>query len=108
MPGTRHEWTVLDPATLQSAVMTVRVGDRDVVRANDTVMPAFRVEMDFRGLKTTSWVTDTGEVVREESPLGLMTMREPPNARMAWPCPSRVQADLLQAAAVVPTMRADR
>ena len=70
--------TVLDPATLQTAVMTVSVGDRGVVRANDTVMPAFRVETEFRGLKTTSWVTDTGEVVREESPLGLMTIRESP------------------------------
>ena len=28
------------------------------------------------GLKTTSWITDTGEVVREESPLGLITVRE--------------------------------
>ena len=32
--------------------------------------------MEFAGLRTTSWVTDTGEVVREESPLGLMTVRE--------------------------------
>ena len=57
--------------------MSIRVGDRAVVRANDTIVPAFRVEMEFRGLQTTSWVTDTGEVVREESPLGLMTVREP-------------------------------
>ena len=39
-------------------------------------LPAFRVEMEFAGLKTSSWVTDTGEVVREESPLGLITVRE--------------------------------
>ena len=77
VPGTRHEWTVLDPATLQSAKVSIRVGDRTIVRANDTVVPAFRVDMDFRGLQTTSWVTDTGEVVREESPLGLITVREP-------------------------------
>jgi hypothetical protein len=96
---------VLDPATLQSAVMTVTVGDRGVVRANDTVIPAFRVETEFRGLKTTSWVTDTGEVVREESPLGLMTIRESPERARGLAVPGRVQADLLQAAAVVPAMR---
>jgi hypothetical protein len=105
VPGTKHTRTVLDPATLQSAVMTVSVGDRGVVRAIDTVMPAFRVETDFRGLKTTSWVTDTGEVVREESPLGLMTIRETPERARGLAVPGRVQADLLQAAAVVPTMR---
>ena len=105
VPGTKHMRTVLDPATLQSAAMTVTVGDRGVVRANDTVMPAFRVETEFRGLKTTSWVTDTGEVVREESPLGLMTVRESPERARGIAVPGRVQADLLQAAAVVPTMR---
>jgi transglutaminase-like putative cysteine protease len=68
-------------------------------------MPAFRVETEFRGLKTTSWVTDTGEVVREESPLGLMTIRETPERARVLAVPGRVQADLLQAAAVVPVMR---
>ena len=105
VPGTSLKRTVLDPATLQSAVMTVTVGDRGVVRANDTVMPAFRVETEFRGLKTTSWVTDTGEVVREESPLGLMTIRESPERARGLAVPGRVQADLLQLAAIVPTMK---
>ena len=104
VPGSKHTRTVLDPATLQSAVMTVAVGERGVVRANDTVIPAFRVETDFRGLKTTSWVTDTGEVVREESPLGLMTIRESPERARGLAVPGRVQADLLQVAAIVPTM----
>jgi transglutaminase-like putative cysteine protease len=105
VPGTKHTRTVLDPATLQSAVMSVSVGDRGVVRANDTVMPAFRVETEFRGLRTTSWVTDTGEVVREESPLGLITVRESPERARGLAVSGRVQADLLQAAAIVPTMK---
>ena len=105
VPGTTHTRTVLDPATLQSAVMTVTVGDRGVVRAMDTMIPAFRVETEFRGLKTTSWVTDTGEIVREESPLGLMTIRESPERARGLAVPDRVQADLLQTAAVVPAMR---
>jgi transglutaminase superfamily protein len=104
VPGSKHTRTVLDPATLQSAVMTVAVGERGVVRANDTVIPAFRVETEFRGLKTTSWVTDTGEVVREESPLGLMTIRESAERARGLAVPGRVQADLLQVAAIVPTM----
>jgi transglutaminase-like putative cysteine protease len=102
VPGSRHEWTVLDPATLQSAKVSIRVGDRSIVRANDTAVPAFRVDMDFRGLQTTSWVTDTGEVVREESPLGLITVREPAERAQGLAVSTRIQADLLQAAAVVP------
>jgi transglutaminase-like putative cysteine protease len=105
VPGTRHEWTVLDPATLQSSRVSIHVGARAIVRAYDTVVPAFRVEMDFRGLKTTSWVTDTGEVVREESALGLMTVRESPERARGLAVPSNIQADLLKAAAVVPITR---
>jgi transglutaminase-like putative cysteine protease len=66
------------------------------------MVPAFRVDMDFRGLQTTSWVTDTGEVVREESPLGLITVREPAERAQGLAVSTRMQADLLQAAAVVP------
>ena len=39
---------------------------RHAVRFMQRVMvPAFRVELDFAGLRTTSWITDTGEVLRE-------------------------------------------
>ena len=104
VPGSEHRWNVLDPATLQTAVMTVRIGDRSIVRAGDTSIPAFRIEADFQGLRTTSWVTDTGEIVREESPLGLMTVRESADRARGLAVSERVRGDLLRAAAVVPVM----
>ena len=104
-PGSRHRWTILDPATLRTAPVTVTVGNRSVVRSAETVVPAFRVDMEFQGLRTTSWMTDTGDVVREESPLGLMTIRETPERAQGLAVSSRVQADLLRTAAVVPVMR---
>jgi transglutaminase-like putative cysteine protease len=106
VPGARYNWTIFDPATLRNAPVVVDVGKREIVRSGLTPMPAFRVEMQFGGLRTTSWVTDTGEVVREESPLGLITVREPPEQARAMAVPRKMQVDLLQAAAVVPRMRA--
>src|SRR5438067_9357587 len=104
--GARHRWTIFDPATLRNAPVTVEVGRRELVRgAGAAPIPAFRVEMTFAGLRTTSWVTDTGEVVREESPLGLITVRESAETAQAMAVSRRIQVDLLQAAAVVPTMR---
>ena len=78
-----HRWNVFDPATLRNAPVTVRVGEREVVRSASMPIPAFRVEMEFTGLKTTAWITDTGEIVREESPLGFIVVREPPDGRDA-------------------------
>ena len=104
VPGDRHDWLVFDPATLSNAPVVLRVGQREVVRVGDTRLPAFRVDMAFAGLQTTSWVTDTGEVVREESPLGILTVRESADRATIMAVPGRVQTDLLQAAAVVPVM----
>jgi hypothetical protein len=104
VPGSHHQFTVLDPATLANAPVVVDVGRRSIVRAGDTLVPAFRVDVNYQGLQTTSWVTDTGEVMREESPLGLMTVRETPERAQGLAVSGRVQADLLKAAAIVPVM----
>jgi transglutaminase-like putative cysteine protease len=103
-PGARHQWTVFDPATLRNAPVNVEVGRRELVNVAGRPLPAFRVEMEFAGLRTSSWVTDTGEIVREESPMGLITIRETPERARAMAV-GRARTDLLQAAAVVPITR---
>ena len=103
--GSTHSWMVLDPATLHAARMTVHVGERAIVRTGEAAVPAFKLEMEFQGLRTTSWVTDTGDVVREESPLGLMTIRETAERAQRLAVPDRIQSDLLRASAIVPRMR---
>jgi transglutaminase-like putative cysteine protease len=106
VPGARYQWTIFDPATLRNAPVTVAVGRREIVHGGGvTPIPAFRVEMEFAGLSTTSWITDTGEVVREESPLGLITVRESPEQARAMAVSGRMRVDLLAASAVVPSMR---
>ena len=100
--GARHEFMVFDPATLSNVPAVLTVGSREVIRVGRRPTPAFRVEMELAGMQTTSWVTDTGEVIREDSPLGLMTIRESAERAIAKAVPGRVQRDLLEAAAVVP------
>jgi transglutaminase-like putative cysteine protease len=102
VPGATHEWSVFDPATLRNAPVTLKVGRRETTLAGDGRVPAFRVDMSFGGLRTTSWITDTGEVVREESPLGLITVRESEATAQRLAVSSRIQADLLDTSAVVP------
>lgn len=101
-PGARHNLTLFDPATLRNAPVIVSVHKREVVRIGATPVPAFRVETEFSGLRTTAWITDTGEIVKEESPIGMITIKEPPETARASAVPWRVRADLLEAAAVVP------
>lgn len=104
-PGARHEWMVFDPATRRNAPVILEVGRRETVRAGTTSIPAFRTQMTFGGVQTTSWITDTGEVVREESPMGLITVRETAASAQRLAVPSYIQTDLLRTSAVVPVTR---
>jgi len=102
--GAHYTWTVFDPATLRNVPVSVDVGKREIVFTDTTKpIPAFKVQMEFGGLKTTSWMTDTGDTIREESPLGLVTVLETPQMAQAMAVPGRVRSDLLRAAAIVPT-----
>ena len=104
-PGRRLDVTVFDPATLRNAPMSVLVKGREVVQAGGRPMPAFRVETSFGGVSATSWITDLGEVVKEESAMGLVVVKETRERATSQSVPGSVQTDMLQAAAVVPTTR---
>jgi transglutaminase-like putative cysteine protease len=103
--GTTRQWNVFDPATLKNAPVTLVIGEREVVTTgNRRPIPAFRVDMSFSGVTTTAWITDTGEIVREESAMGLITVVEPQEQATALAVNNRMQEDMLQAAAIVPRM----
>jgi hypothetical protein len=101
--GKHIEATVFDPATLRNEKMVIDVQAREVVRAADRPVPAFKVLTRFAGITSTSWITETGEVVREESPLGMLVVKETRERATALAVPGDVQNDMLEAAAVVPS-----
>ena len=101
--GETLEVSVFDPTTLRNAAMSIEVQAREIVRAAGRSVPAFRVQTRFAGVTTRSWITDVGEVVREESPTGLLVVRETPERAQALAVSSEIQADLLEAAALVPS-----
>ena len=103
--GRKHRWTVFDPATMKNSPVEIAVGAREVVTAGGRrPIPAFKVSMQFAGVGTTAWITDTGEIVREESPMGLISVLETQEQATALAVSSRMQADMLETAAIVPTM----
>lgn len=107
--GTKKQWIVFDPATMKNAPVLIDIGPREVVSTGGSrrprPVPAFKVQMTFSGLTTTSWITDTGESVREESPMGLISVLETQDEATAVAVSDRMQQDMLQAAAIVPSFR---
>ncbi len=103
--GAHYTWTIFDPATLGNSPISVDVGARELVTVNRRRLPAFRVDADYAGLKTTSWITDTGEIVLEKSPMGFQTVLETQAEAQMMAVPFNVRNDLLSASAIVPTGR---
>ncbi len=104
-PGTTRQWAVFDPATMTNAPVNIAIGAREVVTAGTRrPIPAFKIDMSFSGITTTAWITDTGEIVREESPMGLITILETQEQAMTLTVSDRMQEDMLENAAIVPRM----
>ena len=104
-PGARYTWTIFDPATLGNSSIVIDVGAREMVAVSRRRLPAFRVDANYAGLKTTSWITDTGEVVLEKSPMGFQTVRETRAEAQLMAVPFNIRNDLLSASAIVPSGR---
>jgi len=104
VPGAKHQWTVFDPATLRNSKSERRSRQARGSCAAPAPRPfrrsAWRWSLPACAPRRGS--PDTGEVVREESPLGLITVREFGGQRAAMACSRRMQVDLLSAAAVEP------
>src|SRR4029079_260100 len=102
-PGARYTWTIFDPATLGNSSIVIDVGAREMVAVSRRRLPAFRVDANYAGLKTTSWITDTGEVVLDKSPMGFQTVRETRAEAQLMAVPFNIRNDLLSASAIVPS-----
>lgn len=74
--GKKASYTVFDPSTMSMTPVEILVeGIEDVVLRGKTV-GCYRVKTTFRGITLRSWIDDEGGTIKEESPLGLMLVRE--------------------------------
>jgi hypothetical protein len=103
-PGQKMTVTVFDPASMKNAPMTIEVQGRDVVWKSGRPIPTFRMQTTFSGVTSQSWVTDVGEVVREESPTGFIVVEETRERAVARAVSGDVQGSLLEAVAIRPTL----
>lgn len=100
--GARHQIQIFDPATLTNGMATLEIGRREVVRIMDKPVPAFKLEMTYSGISATSWITEVGDVIKEETAMGMVVVREDRDRATAMAMSSAVKADMVEAAAIQP------
>jgi transglutaminase superfamily protein len=103
--GKKFRYTLFDPVSGQPAPVDLEVGPLERSGLPAGVDAAFRVTEDFRGSRFQLWVEPSGQVVKEEGPLGLVLVRER-GARAAMSGLDRSAGLDLVAAAAIPVARA--
>ncbi|MEK6581429.1 MAG: transglutaminase domain-containing protein [Nitrospirota bacterium] len=74
--GKKFTMAIIDPATLTQENMFIEVTGKGPITAMGIKQDAFKVKGEFKGTEFFMWLTEKGEVLREESPMGFTLIKE--------------------------------
>lgn len=77
-PGRRYRFPLFNPATMSTEDAFVSVEAKETIKVGDADLTVYRLKESFQGMEATSWVTQEGETIKEESPLGYALLKETP------------------------------
>lgn len=77
--GKRYNLKVFNPFSLELESLTIDVTGREKTVHNNQEVDAYVVKSDYRGLEQTSWVSPEGEIIREETGMGWVLLKENEN-----------------------------
>jgi hypothetical protein len=74
--GVTYSVDILDPLTLATSTAKITIKDMEPLEYGGKPIDTYVVEAQYQGITYTSWVTEGGEVLKEETPLGWTLVRE--------------------------------
>ncbi len=74
--GKQYRFPLFNPATMSSEEATVAVESKERIKIGDAEKTIYKLKESFQGMETTTWVTQDGETLKEESALGYVLLRE--------------------------------
>jgi len=77
-PGKKYRFPLFNPATMNTEDAFITVVSSEHIKVGDKEQTIYKLAETFQGMETTSWVTQDGETIREESPLGYVLLKENP------------------------------
>lgn len=98
--GRRVSVDVFDPSAMTNHPIQLVVEGKEPLPAGGGNVEAWRVRESFRGITSTVWYDDGGRVLREEGPMGLVTVRETAEQATARGWKEGAAFDLMAAVAV--------
>jgi hypothetical protein len=75
-PGKRYRFPLFNPATMSTEDAYVTVDARETIKVGNTDLAVYKLKESFQGMEATAWITQEGETIKEESPLGYSLLKE--------------------------------
>lgn len=75
-PGKRFSIPVIDPASLSREIVPIEVAGKERIVISGQAKEAYRLKGSTKSADFSIWVTERGEIVKEESPMGFTLLRE--------------------------------
>ena len=75
-PGRRYRFPLFNPATMSTEDAFVTVESKETIKVGDGEQTIYKLKESFQGMEAFSWITQDGETIKEESPLGYSLLKE--------------------------------
>jgi len=77
-PGKKYRFPLFNPVTMNTEDAFITVISSEHIKVGDKEQTIYKLNETFQGMETSSWITQDGETVKEESPLGYVLLKESP------------------------------
>lgn len=74
--GKQFKYKVFDPSTMSTTPVEVVVEGIEEVVLRDKSIECYRIKSTYKGIPIRSWIDEDGSTIKEETPLGLMLLKE--------------------------------
>ncbi|MEK6692611.1 MAG: transglutaminase-like domain-containing protein [Nitrospirota bacterium] len=101
-PGKSLKALIFDPSSMSQQEFNIVVEGKERIRVLGSDVDAYRLRADFKGINIISWVDEKGETLKEESPLGLVLIKEPEKDAIGRG--SVAKADIITATVIFPNI----
>ena len=96
-PGSSISVPVFDPSLMGVEDLELKVSAKEKIMSLGKMQEAYKINGNMKGIEFTTWITERGEVLREESPMGFLLVKETKDDALRIARPS---LDLISQAAV--------
>jgi len=74
--GKTYRFPLFNPATMSTEEATISIESKERIKIGRTEQTIYKLKESFQGMETTSWVSQDGVTIKEESALGYMLLNE--------------------------------